>query len=723
MEDFRMKIQRFFSNTSIVIIVALFSFAGIMLSFNFAGTLAANQFQNLKSALKAGHMSGNGIIWPNPFYFDFKRFKLWYLFSGFLSTAFSGRLAYLMKLNMTPLSKSQLKGSRHFASVKELNNEFRSVPEKKDKFKGSGGFPISRYNDRIFIDDSPVNNLIIGTSRSGKTQIEVIPAIDIYSRAEKQASMIIADPKGELSAAAKATLEKRGYTVLIFDLMNFMGLSYNPLQLVLEAYLRGNKPEAQLLANTFSYILFHDPTAKDKSWENWSIALTNALILAVVIDCCAEADKCEKEEDKQKWYGKINMYSVSRLLVDLGETDENGKSPLDNFFLSRSLNDIARIQYASVAFAGGKTKGNIFSNTLSQLIKFTMEPIAKMTSKNTISLEKIGFDKNKPTAVFLILPDYDTSNHFLATIFISQLYYVLSKKCSVTNGKCPREVVFILDEFGNITPIPDIAHILSVCLGRNIRFDLIIQAYSQIYQLYGQQDGKTILSQCGNQIYILTIEQDTAKQFSSLVGNKTVTELSRNERKNLSLDKHISERPDMKPLLNPNELMELEPGESVVVRVTKRNDLKGRNIRPSPIFNHGKTAMKYSYEYLSDDFSDSSLPASDLSDSCLHRDVNLEEILYSPFVERAAERVVTEKALPFDPPLENKLTETKKRQIKKFLSADGFDPNSIDFSMTVTQFDCFLQELLDKEKISQQAFDDIYTVLDGERERSECLEI
>ncbi|HCC02159.1 MAG TPA: hypothetical protein DEP60_05600 [Ruminococcaceae bacterium] len=36
----------------------------------------------------------------------------------------------------------------------------------------------------------------------------------------------------------------------------------------------------------------------------------------------------------------------------------------------------------------------------------------------------------------------------------------------------PREVVFLLDEFGNITPIPEMAHILNVCLGRNIRFDM-----------------------------------------------------------------------------------------------------------------------------------------------------------------------------------------------------------------------------------------------------------
>lgn len=343
--------------------------------------------------MKSGGVSGIVLTSPNPFLFNWQEFKWWYLISGLLSALFSLRLAYRMKVNFTPLSNEKIKGSRTFATISELKSEFRSIPEKAGRFAGGGGFPVSRYQSRIFIDDSPVNNLIIGTTRSGKTQIAVVPAIDIYSRAEKQASMIIADPKGELAASAEATLGQRGYDVRIFDLMNFMGLSYNPLQLVLEAYLRGDKAEAQLLANTLSHILFHDPNAKDKTWENWSIALTNALILAVTIDCCAEAEKCGNEAEKRKWYGKINLYSVARLLVDLGETDEKGKSSLDRFFLGRGLNDIARIQYSAVAFAAGKTKGNIYANTNSQLIKFTMEKVAKMTSKNTLHLEGIGFSR------------------------------------------------------------------------------------------------------------------------------------------------------------------------------------------------------------------------------------------------------------------------------------------------------------------------------------------
>ena len=704
---FKIRLQRLFSKTSAVIAFAFLVFAACMVFFNYAGNMTALFFESLRASMKSG--AKIVLVSPNPFIFNWQEFKWWYLISGIFSIAFSIRFAYRMKVNFTPLSDRKTKGSRSFATIPALQTEFRSVPEKSEKISGGGGFPVSRYKGRIFIDDSPVNNLIIGTTRSGKTQMLVVPAIDIYSRAEKQASMIIADPKGELAASSAATLKRRGYDVQVFDLMNFMGLSYNPLQLVLEAYMRDDKAEAQLLANTLSYILFHDPNAKDKTWENWSIALTNALILAVTIDCCAEAEKYEDESDKKRWYGKVNMYSVARLLVDLGETDNNGKSLLDKFFLSRGLDDIARIQYSAVAFAAGKTKGNIFANTNSQLIKFTMEKVAKMTSKNTLDLENIGFNIKQPTAVFLVMPDYDRSNQFLATIFISQLYYVLSKKCSMIGGKCPREVVFLLDEFGNITPIPEMAHILNVCLGRNIRFDMIVQAYSQIYHLYGEQDGRSIIAGCGNQIYLLTIEANTAKEFSSLIGNKTITSYSRNGRGNLSLDKNISEHPDTQPLLNPNELMELKPGESVVVRVTKRTDLKGRKITPNPIFNHGKTIMKYSYQYLAGDFPEASFQSLRLEIHCGHKDTSLNNILYSPVAK--PQTTLEETPMPFDAPLKQTLSEKQIDFIRKLFRAENFDENTIDFTMTMTQFDEFLQELLDNRKISQSTFDDVYTVL------------
>ena len=711
-ENIRLKIQQFFSDTKTVIVVNFLVFITLICGMNFATYTVLDYWVYLTSAIKSGHLNKEPFIFPNPL--DWREELFWFhIICIIFSIIFCFRLSYLMLVNFTPLSNDAKKGSRRFSVVDELKKEYRSVPESKIKYEGKGGFPISRYKNRIFIDDSPVNNLIIGTSRSGKGELFVVPAIDIYSRAKHmkdKASLIITDPKGELAAASKDELERRGYNVLIFDLLHFMGMSYNPLQLIKDAYLRGDTAEAQLLSNTLSNIMFNDPHSKDKTWNNWSMALTNALILAVTIDCCAEADKCTDKEEKDAWYDKINLYSVTRLLVDLGEPSEdqeNPKSQLDYFFSGRDLNDIARIQYASVAAATGKTKGNIFANTLAVLIKFSMENIAKLTSKNTIDLKDIGFSKENPTAVFLVLPDYDTSNHFLVTMFISQLYYVLSKTSSLSDGgKCYREVIFLLDEFGNITPIPDMSHIVTVCLGRGIRFDLIVQAYSQIYKLYGSDDGKTIIGNCGNQIYLLTIELDTAKHFSGLIGNKTVVVSSRsNSASNtFSLDQNFTEHIDTQPLINPNELMEFEPGENVVVRVTKRTDLKGNKIKPNPIFNHDETVMKYRYEYLGDIFDTSkSFETLDLSGNCIHKDVRLVDIIYTPDIQSES---MTEES--FDLPLYESLSDVQREKILNFLFNYDIE---VDMDMTLSAFDLFLQELLETEQIPQHIYDDIYNVI------------
>jgi type IV secretion system protein VirD4 len=726
-----MKLQDFLSDTRVVISVCVLVFLILMVVINFASSSVVDFWNMIRMSVKSKGVKQAAFVYPNPFVF--RPYLMWvYLFGGIFAAVFSGRLAFMMKANYSPLDKGHQKGSRRFTTTAELQQEYRSVPDTKKPYQGKGGFPISRYKNRIFIDDSPVNNLIIGTTRSGKGELFVVPAIDIYSRAKgmrDRASLVIADPKGELAGASKEVLERRGYHVLVFDLLHFMGMSYNPLQLVKEAYLKGDKAEAQLLANTLSNIMFYDPQAKDKTWNNWSMALTNALILAVTIDCCREADKCADKKGKESWYGKINMYSVVRMLVDLGEPESDGessqKNKLDVFFAHRELNDIARIQYASVAAASGKTKGNIYANTLAVLIKFTMDNVAKMTAKNSVNLADVGFNKDHPTAIFLVMPDYDTSNHFLVTMFISQLYYILSKTSSQSpGGKCFREVVFLLDEFGNITPIPDMSNIITVCLGRNIRFDLVVQAYSQIYKLYGERDGQTIIGNCGNQIYLLTMELDTAERYSRLIGNKTITVSSRSAREadTLSLNKSLTERIDTQPLLNPNELMEFTPGENVVVRVTKREDLQHNKIRPNPIYNHNETTMKYRYEYLADVFDTrKSFESLNLADTCIHKNVRLDDIMYTPTVQKEKVYVKSTQTQNVEAQtLYQVLSDRQRETISNFLSNCGI---SVDWGMTLSMFDFFLQEQLGTGKLSQQMYDDIYNILSPAQERRDEIEI
>lgn len=712
------------------VLVCLFGISTLLIFclFNFAVSLLCSLFDFLGQTIQQG-IQNNGQT-PSlsiPAFFHPAPVPWWgFMLIALFSLLSAGGLVWRIWKNMYLPSEELSKGSRRWTTLEELKEQYTGIPDRRAVYEGIGGIPISRYKRTLFIDQSPVNNLIIGTTRSGKGEVFVTSMIDIYSRCKNiadRASLVITDPKGELCAASYTTLQKRGYTVQVMNLLRFNGLSYNPLELIKDVYLAGDTAEAQLLTKTISTIIFHDPNARDKTWQNWSIALTNALILAHVIDCCSTAAIYDDPAIKEEYYSKINMYSVTRLLIDLmNENTIDGKYPIDQFFARRSAGDIAKLQYAAVAGATGKTKGNIFSNTLAELTQFTMDNIARTTAKNTIDLKSIGFDTTHPTALFLVLPDYDVSNHFIVTIMLAQLRYVLAKNAAYApGGKCPRQVAFILDEYGNMSrAIPDMAHNITTDLGRNIYYTLIVQSYSQIYRLHGQEDGRTIIGNCGNQIYLLTIDLETARYFSDLIGNETITtqHITGDE---LSLHKTFSENTEQKPLLDANQLMELGEGESVVVRVTKRQDIHGNKIKATPIFNTGKTKMKYRYEYLAKDF-DTSKSLSDIVFPVAHHNVSLADIVYHPeeygdttgdIEDSPMEDILFPSA--FSLCIADLPPESIHRLLvyyRKIFAGSHLSDTDID-RMTISDFDAHLQGLCDDRKMTASDYRLLQTILQG----------
>lgn len=163
---------------------------------------------------------------------------------------------------------------------------------------------------------------------------------------------------------------------------------------------------------------------------------------------------------------------------------------------------------------------------------------------------------DKPTAVFMIIPDFDKSNHALASIFIKQLYTELSMNCSYRKGdkKCFRRVHFLLDEFGNMPPIEDMGGILTVCAGRNMLFNLVLQSYSQIEKLYDKQ-AEEIKENCQNHIYIKSGNDKTLEELSKRAGHKTIMGRSSNEG-HVDLDNKVTKSADQQRLIPPERLRE-----------------------------------------------------------------------------------------------------------------------------------------------------------------------
>ena len=102
------------------------------------------------------------------------------------------------------------KGVSRFTNEDEIKQQYKAIEPLETPYPGNPGILISRIGETFYIDDSVVNNLILGITRSGKGETLVKSSIESYSRAEFQPSLIINDPK----LGAKRSYLKRVGTAL-----------------------------------------------------------------------------------------------------------------------------------------------------------------------------------------------------------------------------------------------------------------------------------------------------------------------------------------------------------------------------------------------------------------------------------------------------------------------------------------------------------------------------
>lgn len=514
------------------------------------------------------------------------------------------------------------KGTARFTTTEEIKEQYKAIEPLETGYPGNPGILIARHGQNFYIDDSVVSNLILGITRSGKGEVFVKTSLEIYSRAEKQPSLIINDPKLELYKVFAKILEQRGYEAHLLNASNpKLSMGFNPVSVALKFYKQRDYDTAEQVVNSLAYSYFDVEKAKGDMvyFVSAAAALFAAMILASMEDAIL-ADQIENAERYRKWCNlpqeeqnahpfrnrddnekTINLYSM---VINFGQmvttpVDKNGnRTLLDVYFESRPATDRARLKYLGVQVAPGKTKSGVFSEMLREIDIFTLNNVAKMTAESTLDFTEIGFGE-KPIAVFLSTPSYDASLYKLPTIFIRQMYYVLGKRCDDGKGKCDRQVKVILDEAGNMPSIELMKVMTTMGLGQNISFDIYLQNYEQLEEQYGKEIAQTIRGNCANHFYLQTNSQDTAESFSGMLGNRSVVDVQRAGAK-LSLQKYYTESIGQEPLLDKNKLMELREGEVVIFRRSKRRDLHGNKVKPRPIFNSIEEGRElwYAYEYM-----------------------------------------------------------------------------------------------------------------------------
>jgi type IV secretion system protein VirD4 len=151
------------------------------------------------------------------------------------------------------------------------------------------------------------------------------------------------------------------------------------------------------------------------------------------------------------------------------------------------------------------------------------------------------------------------------------MYKALIKVASAREDlSLPRSVYFILDEFGNMPKIEKFDKMITVGRSRKIWFNMVVQSYSQLNNVYGEKVADIIKSNCGMKMFIGSNDIGTCKEFSELCGNMTVkttsTSSSIGSRQG---DINLSTQLQVRPLIYPSELQKLNnqtsTGNAVIV--------------------------------------------------------------------------------------------------------------------------------------------------------------
>jgi len=434
-----------------------------------------------------------------------------------------------------------------FLSQDELAKQLKELKLSEKNFE-VGGIPLLTKNGSVYVDGSDSHTIVYGATGSKKTRMFVIPSVEIFGRAGE--SFIVTDPKGEIFGKTAGDMEALGYEVQCLNLRNLdCGLTWNPLAIPYDYYVRGRRERALEMISEFAASLFEDMNQKDAFWKNHAKDVIIGFVLLMFE--LENRDSCHVRNLLQLW----NEYTNNRR----GFLDKVKGSCEDELLITK-LNPLDSNADATI--------GSIEAMVTMGLNKLVInEKLLDMLSFSGYDMQHLV--KNK-TAMYLILPDENKYYHFIASLFISQTYEVLVKHAQEDpDNRLARRMNYLIDEFANIPKIENMDSMITAARSRNIRFHLIVQSMRQLSEKYGE-GAEIICGNCNNWVFLYSKEFQLLQEISRLCGT-------------VIYDNNMSV-----PLISEFELQHLnkEEGEALV--------LSGRNF---PCITNLADVDEYSFEY------------------------------------------------------------------------------------------------------------------------------
>lgn len=387
--------------------------------------------------------------------------------------------------------------------------------------------------------------LILGPPGSRKTTGFVLPNIfhivDMYKDKDEKADLIITDPKSELFKQTSDYLRRNGYEVKVLDFLNLKyGDTLNPLDYIHD--------EKMLLEICDAFCRSTSADDNEGFWDSQKQQLLVAIVGFVL----------QKNEP--------NKRTFSEALALLSQVNKLNGDELAEFFSKQGVTGAPLQMWNNFAAAASSvnTRAGIVATLTTAMKLFAIDGIRNLTSSTSIPIEKLGAKKEKPMALFLLMPDNDRSLSSIISMIVTIILKQLYKTAHKTNDCLESPVYFILEEFCSIDPIKNITELLSTMRSRRIYPSIVIQSIAQLKDRY-QKKWENIISQCDTLVSLGVNDKFTANYVSDLLGTTTIkTASSSSSKRSNSTSESESQMYQSRKLLLPDEVLKLNNDKMIV---------------------------------------------------------------------------------------------------------------------------------------------------------------
>lgn len=469
-------------------------------------------------------------------------------------------------------------GTARWATSAEIRKTYKHIPFEPKKWRENAesrpkpssqglilGSVVRKNAVTALVDCDDIHCLMIGASGIGKTAYFLYPNLE-YACATGM-SFLALDTKGDLARNYGTIATKYyGYKVAVIDLRNpTRSDGYNLMTLInqyMDMALKdpsnlATRAKAEKYAKILAQSIVNPDGNSDHGQNSYFYDAAEGLLTAVVL-LVAEYMTPTDEEPQEKRH----IVSVFKLVQDLMEPAQ-GKNKNQFQVLMNTLPPSHKAKW----FAGAalntseQAMASVLSTVLSRLNAFLDSELEQVLCFNSaINAEKFAAEKS---AIFLILPEEDSTKNFMAGLMIQNLSRELFSVADENGGKLQNRVIFYCDELGTMPPF-DILPLFSAGRSRKLTLVPIIQSLAQLEKNYGKEGAEIIADNTQDTIFGgFAPNSQTAETLSDALGKQTVMSgsVSRNKA-NPSQSLQMIAR----PLMTPDELKSIPKGHFIVMK-------------------------------------------------------------------------------------------------------------------------------------------------------------